>query len=93
MVDDHGAVLQQTSIGEQEVLIADVPRLAGTTPAQASGDLPAMAIALLALLAVALPRSRRRPGLETDPAPESSGDTTPEPPADTSPHAEERPSH
>ncbi len=93
VVDDHGAVLQQTSIGEQEVLIADVPRLAGTTPAQASGDLPAMAIALLALLAVALPRSRRRPGLETDPAPESSGDTTPEPPADTSPHAEERHSH
>ena len=60
VVDDHGAVLQQTSIGEQEILIADVPRLAGTTPAQASGDLIPMAIAVLALLAVAVAELRRR---------------------------------
>ncbi len=60
IVDDHGRVLQETSIGEQHVLTADVPRLTGTTPAQALGDLPAMLISLLALLAVALPWLRRQ---------------------------------
>ncbi len=60
IVDDHGSVLQQTEIGEREVLIAEVPRMGGTTPAQALGDLPAMAISLAALAAVALPAARRR---------------------------------
>ncbi len=60
ILDDHGTVLQQTGIGEQEVLIADVPRLGATTPAQALGDLPAMLVAVLALLTVAVPGLRRR---------------------------------
>ncbi|MDQ2678933.1 MAG: apolipoprotein N-acyltransferase, partial [Actinomycetota bacterium] len=60
VLDDHGAVLQQTGIGEQEVLVADVPRLDGTTPAQALGDLPALLVALVALAGVGLPALRRR---------------------------------
>ena len=68
VLDDHGAVLQQTSIGEQEILIADVPRLSGTTPAQALGDLPAMLVALAALLGVALPLLGRRQERSEEPS-------------------------
>lgn len=60
ILDDHGAVLQQTAISERAVLIAEVPRLTGTTPAQALGDLPALLAALAALLLVAWPWLRRR---------------------------------
>jgi apolipoprotein N-acyltransferase len=57
-------VLQQTAISEQAVLYADVPRLTGTTPAQALGDLPALVAAAAALLLVGRPRWRRIRDLE-----------------------------
>jgi apolipoprotein N-acyltransferase len=62
--DQDGTVLQQTSISEQAVLYADVPRLTGTTPAQALGDLPALVAAAAALLLVGRPRWRRIRDLE-----------------------------
>jgi apolipoprotein N-acyltransferase len=62
--DQDGSVLQQTAISEQAVLYADVPRLTGTTPAQALGDLPALVAAAAALLLVGRPRWRRIRDLE-----------------------------
>ena len=62
--DQDGTVLQQTAISEQAVLYADVPRLTGTTPAQALGDLPALVAAAAALLLVGRPRWRRIRDLE-----------------------------
>jgi len=56
--DQNGKVRQQTSISEQQVLFAQVPRLTGTTPAQQLGDLPALLLAALALLLVGRPRWR-----------------------------------
>ena len=48
--DERGRLLQRTDISEQEVLYADVPRLTGTTPAQALGALPALLAAAAALV-------------------------------------------
>lgn len=62
--DDHGALLQRTDISEADVLYATVPRLTGTTPAQALGDVPALLVAGAALLLVGRPRWRRLRDLE-----------------------------
>lgn len=58
VVDTSGAVLQRTAISERAVLVADVPRATSTTPAQALGDLPALALAAAAMLLVGRPRWR-----------------------------------
>jgi apolipoprotein N-acyltransferase len=51
---------QRTSVSERAVLRRTVPRLTGTTPAQALGDLPALALAAAALVgAVVLGRRNR----------------------------------
>lgn len=64
VIDERGRVLQQTEISEAEVLLADVPQLTGTTPAQALGDLPALLVAAAALLSIGRPRWRRLQDLE-----------------------------
>jgi apolipoprotein N-acyltransferase len=59
-VDPAGGVHQRTSVSERAVLRRTVPRLTGTTPAQALGDLPALALAAAALVgAVVLGRRNR----------------------------------
>ena len=54
--DDTGKILQRSNISESKVLIASVPRMTGTTPAQALGDVPAL---FLAGIAIALAGSHR----------------------------------
>lgn len=54
--DDRGRLLQRSDISERAILVADVPRRTGTTPAQALGDLPALVLSAAALLLVARPR-------------------------------------
>lgn len=58
--DDTGRLRQRTDISEAAVIYAEVPRLTGTTPAQATGDLIPMAAAAIAVLAVAVATWRRR---------------------------------
>ncbi len=58
--DDRGGLLQHTAISEQTVLYADVPRLTGTTPAQALGALPALVAAGVALTVAEVGRRRAR---------------------------------
>ena len=58
IVDDSGSVLQRTDISERAIVVADVPRRSGTTPAQRLGDLPAALIAAAALLVADRPRWR-----------------------------------
>jgi apolipoprotein N-acyltransferase len=58
--DDDGTVLAQTQISERAVLFVDVPRLSGTTPAQALGDVPALTLSAAALLLVGRPGWPRR---------------------------------
>ncbi len=69
IVDDSGSVLQRTDISERSVVVADVPRRSGTTPAQRLGDLPAVLLAAAALLVADRPRwralLRRRPDSPT----------------------------
>lgn len=63
VVDDTGTVLQRTNVSEAAVLSAEVPRLGGTTPAQALGDVPALTVALagFVLAAGVTRRGRSRP--------------------------------
>lgn len=58
--DESGRLLQSTDITEQEVLYADVPRLTGTTPAQALGALPALVAATAALALAQIGRRRQQ---------------------------------
>ena len=64
-VDPDGNVSQRTDVSERAVIEADVERLDGTTPAQALGDVPAVALAIgvLVVLAVLAWRKRRRRGV------------------------------
>ncbi|HNH95585.1 MAG TPA: apolipoprotein N-acyltransferase [Microthrixaceae bacterium] len=72
-VDPDGGVHQRTEVSEQEVITRTIERHDATVPAQALGDLPALLLALGALLwtfAPSLPpfrsaRSRRSPGSRT----------------------------
>ncbi len=57
--DQDGTIRSQTAISEQEVLVADVPRLTITTPAQRLGDVPALLAAAAALLILGRPRWRQ----------------------------------
>lgn len=57
--DQDGSLLARTDISEREVLITDAPRLTGTTPAQALGDVPALTLSAAALLLVGRPRWQR----------------------------------
>jgi apolipoprotein N-acyltransferase len=58
--DDTGRLLQRTDISEAEVVLAELPRLRGTTPAQATGDLlPLLAAGGAVLLTVVAARRRR----------------------------------
>jgi apolipoprotein N-acyltransferase len=60
--DDDGRLLDRVDISERRVLYAEVPRLTGTTPAQALGEAPTLLAALVALVAVAwAPRRERGP--------------------------------
>jgi apolipoprotein N-acyltransferase len=60
-LDDRGSLQRRSGVSERTVLVDDVPRRTGTTPAQALGDLPAVAAAALALaLALVGPARRRR---------------------------------
>lgn len=70
-VDPDGAVLDRTDVSEQVVLERSVERLDATTPAQALGELPGLAVALVTLAFVAGTTRRRR----RDAAP-GTGDTT-----------------
>ncbi len=68
--DDTGRVLQRADITTTRVLLADVPRYSGSTPAQVLGDLPAVLVAFV-LVVVAVMTPRRREELFevlTDPA-------------------------
>lgn len=58
--DLDGSVLQRTGISEREVLYADVPRVTGTTPEQALGDVPALVLAGLVIAFAGAHRTRRR---------------------------------
>ena len=58
-IDPSGGVHQRTDVSEREVIERDVPRLDGTTPAQALGDLPALVLALGALAVMAVDHRRR----------------------------------
>jgi apolipoprotein N-acyltransferase len=59
-VDPDGDVSQTTDVSERAVIVADIDRLDGTTPAQALGDVPALALALGALAVVAATGRRAR---------------------------------
>ncbi|HTN99543.1 MAG TPA: apolipoprotein N-acyltransferase [Microthrixaceae bacterium] len=59
--NDNGKILQRSNISEQRVLYADVPMMTGTTPAQKFGELPPVALALVAAAVIAV-KSRRRNG-------------------------------
>ena len=60
-IDPDGNVSQRTDVSERAVIEADVERLDGTTPAQALGDVPAVALAIgvLVVLSVMAWRNRR----------------------------------
>ena len=66
--DLDGSILQKTGISERKVLYADVPRMTGTTPEQALGDVPALVLAGLVIAFAGAHRARRR-GLATLPSP------------------------
>lgn len=68
VIGPDGRVRQRTGVSEQAVLRAEVPRLTGTTPAQALGDAPALLAALggLVVVVAATVRRRRRPAPVTD---------------------------
>ncbi len=69
-VDPDGGVHQRTDVSEQEVIVRTIDRLDGTTPEQALGDLPAILLAVGALLWAFVPRRRRdevAPGAEVTP--------------------------
>ncbi|CAN5487492.1 apolipoprotein N-acyltransferase [soil metagenome] len=78
-IDDDGNVLQRTAISQAKVLYGDVPRLTGTTPAQALGDLPALIGAAVAIGAAVIGTERRRrddasaPPAEVPVTPDSDG--------------------
>lgn len=59
-VDPAGGVHQRTAVSERRVIERSVPRLEGTTPAQALGDLPALVLSAGALAAVAATSRRDR---------------------------------
>jgi len=61
--DDTGKILQRSNIGEPRVLFATVPRMTGTTPAQALGDVPALFLTgiVIALAESHRIRSRKKP--------------------------------
>jgi len=61
--DDTGKILQRSNIGEPRVLFATIPRMTGTTPAQALGDVPALFLAgiVIALAESHRIRSRKKP--------------------------------
>jgi len=68
--DDAGQLLQRTDVSEARVLYSDIPRLTGTTPAQATGDLIPLALAALGIAVAAMGtrrdgRDRRDPDLVT----------------------------
>lgn len=69
-VDPDGGVHQRTEVSEQAVIVRTIDRLDGTTPAQALGDLPAILLAIGALLWAFLPR-RPRQGASPDTDPTS----------------------
>ena len=58
--DDTGKILQRSNISEPRVLIANVPRMTGTTPAQALGDVPALFLAGIAIAFAGSHRIRSR---------------------------------
>ena len=85
-VDPAGGVHERTDISEREVIERTIPRLDGTTPAQALGDLPALALAVGALVVVVVGMARRRraaagpelpPSPMPAPAPPPAGPATP----------------
>lgn len=58
IIDPQGRVHQRTSIGERQVLEADIPVLTGTVPAQLFGELPVLAIIGVTFTYVAAVRRR-----------------------------------
>jgi apolipoprotein N-acyltransferase len=58
-IDPSGGVHQRTSVSERTVIERDIPRLDGTTPAQALGDVPALVLAVGALAVMAADHRRR----------------------------------
>jgi apolipoprotein N-acyltransferase len=71
-VDPAGGVHQLTDITEQKVITRTIARYDGTVPAQALGDLPALVLAIGALvLVVVLDRRRRAPDPEPEPEPDA----------------------
>ncbi|MFM7068899.1 MAG: apolipoprotein N-acyltransferase [Actinomycetes bacterium] len=59
-IGPDGRVRQRTAVSEPAVLYQRVERLDATTPAQALGDAPALAVALLSLAGVAVWSIRRK---------------------------------
>lgn len=59
VIDPTGRVVDRAGVGEQKVLVADVPALTGTVPAQEFGELPVL-IAVGAILSWVTALRRRR---------------------------------
>jgi len=76
IIGPDGRVRQRTGVSEQAVLRARIPRLSATTPAQATGDLPALLLALGALATVGFVtlQGRRRDASGPDAASGSGAD-------------------